>query len=313
MARRSSAAASRRCTRRARRSSALRVPLRISHDRAAERPARRLARVLRRAAAAAARAPGARRGLAVGARRGSGRVASASGSRSWRARPSRPRGCTATSGAATCWPTPTGHGWLIDPLAYAGHREVDLAMLRLFGAPSPRILGAYAEAHPLADGHEERVELWQLFPLLVHAVLFGGGYGSQVEARRAPLRGLRRSPDGPRDRRQGGDRHGREQRHRARHRAPARRRADEAAAGWPRRGARCERPPSSVRTVGRARWRRSPTDVTAPGAGERDRRRLPRPRFGSRGRAREQRRHEPPARRSTSSPTRTGTSSGSCT
>jgi fructosamine-3-kinase len=74
-----------------------------------------------------------------------------------------------------------GKGWLIDPLAYAGHREVDLAMLRLFGAPSPRILAAYAEAHPLADGHEERVDLWQLFPLLVHAVLFGGGYGAQAE------------------------------------------------------------------------------------------------------------------------------------
>jgi fructosamine-3-kinase len=74
-----------------------------------------------------------------------------------------------------------GRGWLIDPLAYAGHREVDLAMLRLFGAPSPRILGSYAEAHPLADGHEERVDLWQLFPLLVHAVLFGGGYGAQAE------------------------------------------------------------------------------------------------------------------------------------
>jgi fructosamine-3-kinase len=74
-----------------------------------------------------------------------------------------------------------GQGWLIDPLAYAGHREVDLAMLRLFGAPSPRILAAYAEAHPLADGHEQRVDLWQLFPLLVHAVLFGGGYGAQAE------------------------------------------------------------------------------------------------------------------------------------
>jgi fructosamine-3-kinase len=74
-----------------------------------------------------------------------------------------------------------GNGWLIDPLAYGGHREVDLAMLRLFGAPSPRILAAYAEAYPLADGYEERVDLWQLFPLLVHAVLFGGGYGAQAE------------------------------------------------------------------------------------------------------------------------------------
>jgi fructosamine-3-kinase len=74
-----------------------------------------------------------------------------------------------------------GRPWLIDPAAHGGHREVDLAMLRLFGAPGPRVLGAYAEAHPLAQGHEDRVELWQLFPLLVHAVLFGGGYGASVE------------------------------------------------------------------------------------------------------------------------------------
>jgi fructosamine-3-kinase len=70
---------------------------------------------------------------------------------------------------------------LIDPVAYGGHREVDLAMLRLFGAPGPRLLAAYEEVVPLTDGHEERVGLWQLFPLLVHAVLFGGGYGSSVE------------------------------------------------------------------------------------------------------------------------------------
>jgi fructosamine-3-kinase len=70
---------------------------------------------------------------------------------------------------------------LVDPAAYGGHREVDLAMLRLFGGPGPRAFAAYDEAHPLAPGHEERVALWQLFPLLVHAVLFGGGYGSQVE------------------------------------------------------------------------------------------------------------------------------------
>jgi fructosamine-3-kinase len=74
-----------------------------------------------------------------------------------------------------------GRARLIDPAAYGGHREVDLAMLRLFGAPSPRVLAAYEEAAPLADGHEDRVALWQLFPLLVHAVLFGGHYGRSVE------------------------------------------------------------------------------------------------------------------------------------
>ena len=43
------------------------------------------------------------------------------------------------------------------------------------------MLDAYEEVAPLADGHEDRVGLWQLFPLLVHAVLFGGGYGGSAE------------------------------------------------------------------------------------------------------------------------------------
>jgi fructosamine-3-kinase len=71
--------------------------------------------------------------------------------------------------------------YLIDPAAYGGHREVDLAMLRLFGSPSPRLLAAYDEVAPRADGHEDRVELYQLFPLLVHAVLFGGSYVQRAE------------------------------------------------------------------------------------------------------------------------------------
>jgi fructosamine-3-kinase len=74
-----------------------------------------------------------------------------------------------------------GRPWLIDPSAYGGHREVDLAMLRLFGAPSERVFAAYAEVSPPAAGWEERVELWQLLPLLVHAVLFGGSYGGAAE------------------------------------------------------------------------------------------------------------------------------------
>jgi fructosamine-3-kinase len=69
-----------------------------------------------------------------------------------------------------------GRPWLIDPSAYGGHREVDLAMLRLFGAPSERVFAAYEEIAPLAAGWQERVELWQLMPLLVHTVLFGGSY-----------------------------------------------------------------------------------------------------------------------------------------
>jgi fructosamine-3-kinase len=74
-----------------------------------------------------------------------------------------------------------GHPWVIDPSAYGGHREVDLAMLRLFGAPSERVFAAYDELSPPAEGWQERVELYQLLPLLVHALLFGGSYGGAAE------------------------------------------------------------------------------------------------------------------------------------
>ncbi|WP_205472805.1 fructosamine kinase family protein [Nocardioides sp. SYSU D00038] len=74
-----------------------------------------------------------------------------------------------------------GHAWLIDPAAYGGHREADLAMLALFGSPHlPRVIEAYCEVTPLADDWEDRVPLLQLFPLLVHAALFGGGYGPRA-------------------------------------------------------------------------------------------------------------------------------------
>jgi fructosamine-3-kinase len=74
-----------------------------------------------------------------------------------------------------------GRPWLIDPSAYGGHREVDLAMLRLFGAPCERVFDAYEELAPLAEGWRERVQLYQLLPLLVHALLFGGSYGGAAE------------------------------------------------------------------------------------------------------------------------------------
>lgn len=75
-----------------------------------------------------------------------------------------------------------GRPWLVDPAVHGGHREVDLAMLRLFGGFGEAVHSAYAEVAPLAEGHAERVGLWQLAPLLVHAVLFGGGYPSAVRA-----------------------------------------------------------------------------------------------------------------------------------
>ncbi len=70
---------------------------------------------------------------------------------------------------------------LIDPAAHGGSREADLAMLALFGTPHlERIVAAYDEAAPLADGWRERVALHQVHPLLLHAVLFGGGYAGQA-------------------------------------------------------------------------------------------------------------------------------------
>ncbi|MGI5129718.1 fructosamine kinase family protein [Pseudonocardia sp. CA-107938] len=78
---------------------------------------------------------------------------------------------------------------LIDPAAHGGHRETDLAMLALFGFPYlDTVLAGYGEVAPLAAGWEARVPLHQLFPLLVHAVLFGGAYGRQAgDAARALL------------------------------------------------------------------------------------------------------------------------------
>lgn len=83
-----------------------------------------------------------------------------------------------------------GRAWLIDPAAHGGHRETDLAMLALFGCPHlETILAAYETEAPLAGGWRERVPLHQLFPLLVHVVVFGGGYAGQaLTAARAALR-----------------------------------------------------------------------------------------------------------------------------
>jgi fructosamine-3-kinase len=70
-----------------------------------------------------------------------------------------------------------GRNWLIDPAVYWGHREVDLAMMQLFGGFGDAVYEAYEEAHPLGPGWRDRVPWYQLVPLLVHAILFGGGYG----------------------------------------------------------------------------------------------------------------------------------------
>ncbi len=75
-----------------------------------------------------------------------------------------------------------GGPMLCDPAPYGGHREVDLAMMRLFGGVSARVFSAYEEAFPLERGVSERVPLYQLYPLLVHVNLFGGGYAASVAA-----------------------------------------------------------------------------------------------------------------------------------
>jgi fructosamine-3-kinase len=82
-----------------------------------------------------------------------------------------------------------GQGWLIDPAAHGGHRETDLAMLALFGAPFlDRILACYQEIAPLATGWRGRVPLHQLHPLLVHVCLFGTAYRAEtLDAARAAL------------------------------------------------------------------------------------------------------------------------------
>jgi len=70
----------------------------------------------------------------------------------------------------------TGRPVLIDPAAYGGHCEIDLAMMMLFGGFSDRVFSAYHEAFPLEPGWRERVPLHQLYPLLVHVNLFGASY-----------------------------------------------------------------------------------------------------------------------------------------
>jgi len=83
--------------------------------------------------------------------------------------------------AGNVLPDEFGKPCLIDPSVYGGHREIDLAMMRLFGGFSERVFECYAATHPLAEGSEARISLYQLYPLLVHVCLFGGSYAVQLE------------------------------------------------------------------------------------------------------------------------------------
>lgn len=70
---------------------------------------------------------------------------------------------------------------MVDPAAHGAHRETDIAMLHLFGAPYLEdIVGGYEDSFPLADGWRDRLALHQVYPLLVHALIFGGGYVAEA-------------------------------------------------------------------------------------------------------------------------------------
>lgn len=73
-----------------------------------------------------------------------------------------------------------GEVCLIDPAVYFGHREMDIAMTKLFGGFSPAFYRSYNDEKPLEKGWEKRVEINQLYPLLVHLILFGASYAAQI-------------------------------------------------------------------------------------------------------------------------------------
>ncbi len=78
-------------------------------------------------------------------------------------------------------PDASGNPCLIDPAVYFGHREVDIAMSRLFGHFSPEFYKAYQDAYPLQQGWEDRMDFYNLYPLLVHLNLFGTSYLPLIE------------------------------------------------------------------------------------------------------------------------------------
>lgn len=75
-----------------------------------------------------------------------------------------------------------GRPCIIDPAVYFGHREMDLGMSRLFGGFAPEFYRAYHEHYPLESGWEGRLDIANLYPLMVHVILFGGGYVHQVQS-----------------------------------------------------------------------------------------------------------------------------------
>lgn len=77
--------------------------------------------------------------------------------------------------------TKDGEFAVVDPAIYYGHREMDLAIAKLFGGFDDTFFDAYQEISPLENNHEERLPIAQLFPLLIHAYLFEGYYVKDVQ------------------------------------------------------------------------------------------------------------------------------------
>lgn len=73
-----------------------------------------------------------------------------------------------------------GKACVFDPAVYYGHREMDLAMTRLFGGFDTRFYYAYQAAYPLLPGWQQRIGICQLYPLMVHLILFGGNYYNSI-------------------------------------------------------------------------------------------------------------------------------------
>lgn len=82
------------------------------------------------------------------------------------------------SGNAICGPD--GKAWILDPAAYVGHYEAELAMTELFGSNPPSFYGAYHEINPIDSGYKDRKDLYNLYHMLNHLNLFGGSYLSSV-------------------------------------------------------------------------------------------------------------------------------------
>ena len=69
---------------------------------------------------------------------------------------------------------------IFDPATYFGHREAELGMMFLFGGFDDRTMGAYEEVFPLEPGWRDRLDIYKLYHLLNHHLLFGGWYGKQA-------------------------------------------------------------------------------------------------------------------------------------